>query len=166
MTGVILRRLSLGFALAGGVIVLALIAMSLVSLVGRKLFSAPIPGDIEILQMAIAVAVTAFLPLCEMSDNHIRVDLVAGFLPAPVNRFLLAVGHLLLAAVAALMGWRTFLLMQNSQDYGSTSTMLGVPLWLPQGLMVPSLVLLALCGLYRAAREVWPGRARSQEARL
>lgn len=156
MAGVILRRLSLGFALAGGAIVLVLILMSLVSLVGRKLFSAPIPGDIEVLQMAIAVAVTAFLPLCEITDNHIRVDLIAGFLPAPVNRALLAFGHLLLAAVAALMGWRTFLLMQNSQDYGSTSTMLGVPLWWPQGLMVPSLALLAVCGLYRAAREIGP----------
>lgn len=152
MAGLILRRLSVGFALTGGGIVLLIIAMSLISLVGRKLFSAPIPGDIEILQMAIAVAVTAFLPLCEMTDNHIRVDLLADFLPARVNRVLLTLGHVLLAAVAALMAWRTGLLVLNSYDYGSTSTMLAVPLWLPQGLMVPSLWLLSVCGLYRAGR--------------
>lgn len=152
MVGRILRYLVNALALIGGTIVLALIAMSLVSLVGRKLFSAPVPGDIEMLEMAIAVAVTAFLPLCELNGNHIRVDILAGVLPDRVNRVLLSVGHVLLAAVAALVTWRAVLLVDNSLAYGSTSTMLAVPLWIPQSLMVPSLVMLTLCALYRAGR--------------
>lgn len=147
----VLRRLSIGFALAGGAIVLALIAMSLVSLVGRKLFAAPIPGDIELLQMLIAVAVTAFLPLCEMNDHHIRVDLVAGLFKPAFNRCLLAVSHVALAGIAALLAWRTALMAADSYSYGSTSTMLGVSLWIPQFAMVPGLVLLALNALYRGA---------------
>lgn len=154
MVGRVLRCLAHVLALTGGAIVLALVVMSLVSLVGRKLFSAPVPGDIEMLEMAIAVAVTAFLPLCELNGNHIRVDILAGILPDGVNRVLLSVGHVLLAAVAALVAWRTVLLVDNSLTYGSTSTMLAAPLWIPQSLMVPSLLMLTLCALYRAGRSL------------
>lgn len=158
----ILGRISRWFAFVGGVVILLVVLMSLVSLIGRKLFSAPIPGDIEILEMAIAVSVAAFLPLCEVNDNHIRVDLIAGFLPEAVNRFLLTVCHLLLAVAAALMCWRMALLVVNSYEYGSTSTMLAVPLWIPQGLMVPSLALLVVCALWRA-RQAMAGISRKSE---
>ncbi|CAM5793053.1 TRAP transporter small permease [Castellaniella caeni] len=150
MLGNILRRLSVGFALIGGMAVLAIVAMSIVSLVGRKLFSAPIPGDIELLEMVVAVAVAAFLPLCEIGDNHIRVDLLAGIFPEAVNRFLLTLCHLSLAVVSAFICWRTGLLTLESYHNMETSTMLMVPLWIPQGLMLPSFALLTLCGLYRA----------------
>lgn len=152
MVGRILKYLTKALALSGGMIVLALIAMSLVSLVGRKLFSTPVPGDIEMLEMAIAVAVTAFIPLCELNGNHIRVDFLAGFFPDIVNRILLCIGHGLLAGVGILLTWRTILLVSNSLNYESSSTMLAVPLWIPQAMMVPSLVLLVLCALYRAGR--------------
>jgi TRAP-type C4-dicarboxylate transport system permease small subunit len=153
----LLRRLSVGFAVAGGVIVLTMIAMSLVSLVGRKLFSAPIPGDIELLQMLIAVAVASFLPLCEMTDSHIRVDLIAGILKPAVNGVLLGVSHAALAGMAALLTWRTALMAADSYSYGAISTMLSVPLWIPQYAMVPGLTLLALCALYRCVTSFGSG---------
>ncbi|MDN5842209.1 MAG: TRAP transporter small permease [Alcaligenaceae bacterium] len=152
MIGSILRRLSIGFALVGGTITLALIAMSLVSLIGRKVFSAPIPGDIEILEMAIAVAVAAFLPLCEIRDNNIRVDLLSGVLPDYVNRLLLTMCHLLLALVMGFICWRAGMFAIESYQHTETSTMLMVPLWIPQSLMLPSFGLLTLCALYRAGR--------------
>lgn len=152
MIGNVLRRCSNALALAGGIIVLLIIAMSIISLVGRKLFSAPIPGDLEILEMSMAVAVAAFLPIVEMRDNNIRVDLIAGFLPAMANRVLLVVCHLLLAAVAGFICWRTYLLAAESYQNMETSTMLVVSLWIPQALMLPSFLLLTLAGLYQAAR--------------
>lgn len=150
MTNTLLRRLCNAFALVGGVIMLVLIAMSLVSLVGRKLFSSPILGDLELLEMSVAVAVSLFLPLCEIRDNHIRVDLLDAFLPGIVNRILLTVGHLLLAGVGVFVCWRGTLLAMGSYSYSDTSTMLAVPLWIPQALMIPGFALLAVCALYRA----------------
>ena len=63
-----------GFALTGGLLFLALVGMSLVSIVGRKLFAMPVPGDIEMLQMGTAVASATLLPYCEMNRSHLRVD--------------------------------------------------------------------------------------------
>ena len=60
----VLEKLSIGFALAGGLVFVGLIGMSLVSIVGRKLANAPIQGDIELMQMGAAVGAAAFLPIC------------------------------------------------------------------------------------------------------
>jgi hypothetical protein len=48
--------------------------MSLTSIVGRSLFSKPILGDYELVQMMSAVAVTMALPFCQMIRGHIIVD--------------------------------------------------------------------------------------------
>lgn len=69
-----LDRISTWWALGGGLLFCAIVVMSIVSIVGRKLFSTPIQGDMELLQMGSAIAAAAFLPLCEVYDHHIKVD--------------------------------------------------------------------------------------------
>ena len=77
-----LYLLTKGFAVGGGLLFVALVAMSLISIVGRKLASAPIPGDIEMMQMGTAVAAAAMLAYCEMERHHLRVDFLRpGFPP-------------------------------------------------------------------------------------
>ena len=43
-------------AIAGGLVFVVLVAMSIVSITGRKLFSWTVPGDVELLQMCAAFA--------------------------------------------------------------------------------------------------------------
>ena len=43
-------------AIAGGLVFVGLVLMSIVSIVGRKLFAWPVPGDVEVLQMCAAFA--------------------------------------------------------------------------------------------------------------
>ena len=62
------------WAIAGGMVFVALVIMSIVSIVGRKLFSHPIEGDMELLMMGAAIGSAAFLPVCEFEDHHIKVD--------------------------------------------------------------------------------------------
>ena len=49
--GMCLFDVSRNLAYLGGTIMILLITMSLISIVGRKLFSMPVPGDLEIMQM-------------------------------------------------------------------------------------------------------------------
>ena len=69
-----LDRIATWWALFGGLLFCAIVVMSIISIVGRKLFSAPIQGDMELLQMGSAIGAAAFLPLCEVYDHHIKVD--------------------------------------------------------------------------------------------
>ena len=57
--------------------------------------------------------------------------------------------HLACCAVALLLAWRTGLQMLDSKEYGDMTTLLAIPLWIPLAMIVPSLVLLAICALVR-----------------
>ncbi len=148
----VLKAAAEAFAMAGGLVFVALIAMSIVSIVGRKLFAAPIQGDVELMQMGTAFGAAAFLPYCEIHDQHIKVDAFTGWLPPAARASLDTVAHLVLTTMAALLTWRTALQTLDLIAAGEISTLLSVPIWIPVALLVPSFALLALCGGFRAAR--------------
>jgi TRAP-type C4-dicarboxylate transport system permease small subunit len=147
-----LDRAATLFTMLGGLTFCALIAMSIVSIVGRKLFAAPLQGDVELMQMGAAVGAAAFLPLCELHDHHIKVDALTGWLGVRGRAVLDTVAHLLLSVAAGLITWRTGLAVVDGYSSGEVSTLLAIPMWQPVALLVPSFALLALCGLYRTQR--------------
>lgn len=144
-----LDRVMTWWALAGGMLFCAIVLMSIVSIVGRKLFSAPIQGDMEILQMGAAVASATFLPLCELQDHHIKVDALTTWMSERGRAALDTVAHSLLLVAAVLLTWRTGLYTAEAKENMEVSTLLLVPLWWPILLLVPSFVLLALAALHR-----------------
>lgn len=137
------------WALAGGFVFVALVVMSIVSIVGRKLFSAPIEGDMELLMMGAAVGSAAFLPVCEMHDHHIKVDALTTWMGERGRALLDAVAHALLMLAATVITWRTILYTIECHENMEVSALLLVPVWQPVVLMVPSFVLLAAAALYR-----------------
>jgi TRAP-type C4-dicarboxylate transport system permease small subunit len=145
-----LAGLTKAFAVAGGFGFIMLVLMSLVSIIGRKLASAPIPGDIEIMQLGSAVAAAAMLPFCEMERHHLRVDFFTAKLSATARHRLDAVSHLLLALVAGVIAWRTAVGAASLKEAGEASMMLMWPVWTVVAALVPSFVLLAVAGLYNA----------------
>src|SRR5207344_2862035 len=72
--GRMLLLLSKNVAIAGGLVFVALVAMSLVSIVGRKLVAMPVPGDVELLQMCAAFASSAFFAYCHLVGGDVKVD--------------------------------------------------------------------------------------------
>lgn len=162
-TGVarVLHRAASWLAMAGGFVFCALIVMSIFSIVGRKLFSSPVQGDVELMQMGAAVGAAAFLPLCELHDNHIKVDALTSWMGGPARAALDTVAHLMLTVAAAAITWRTGMAVQDAMSYGEVTTLLSVPVWQPVALLVPSFALLTLCGLYRVACSVKLAMGRS-----
>jgi TRAP-type C4-dicarboxylate transport system permease small subunit len=150
----VLDRIATLFAMLGGLTFFALIVMSIVSIVGRKLFATPVQGDVELMQMGAAVGAAAFLPLCELHDHNIKVDALTGWMSERGRAWLDAVAHLLLTVAAALITWRTWLAVIDGRSSGEVSTLLTIPMWQPVALLVPSFALLVLCGLYRTGRSL------------
>lgn len=137
------------WGLAGGLVFCALVAMSIVSIVGRKLFAMPIEGDVELLQMGAAIGSAAFLPLCELHDHHIKVDALTTWMSERARAALDVLAHGLLLIASMLLVWRTGLYVQEARENMEVSTLLLVPLWMPVAALVPSFVLLALSALHR-----------------
>jgi len=145
-------------AISGGLLFVALIGMSLVSIIGRKLGHGSVAGDIELMQAGTAVAAAAFLPYCTLKGEHIKVDFFTEHLGVSLKRRMDGVAELLFAIVAALLTWRTVLSAVATHESQEVTTLVSLPLWIPIALLAPGLFLMALCAAYRAYTHLNPGK--------
>ncbi len=146
--GRLLLLLAKWFAYPGGLVFIALVLMSVVSIVGRKLFGAPVPGDVELLQLSSAFASATFFAYCHLMHGDVKVDFFTANMTSGRRLILDSIGSLLVGLLGALLAWRTAAGAISLKEAGETSAILELPVWLAQALMVPSFVLLALAGFY------------------
>lgn len=139
--------------LVGGFLMAALVVMTVISVLGRKLFSSPIFGDFELVTMGTAIAVFLFLPYCHLMRGNVVVDLFLSWAPRRVQVFCDALSSLLLAAIAVGLGWRMALGGQDMSKYNDVSYILALPTWPVYAIAAPALVLLSICCLYTAVRD-------------
>ncbi|PJG85086.1 TRAP transporter small permease [Conservatibacter flavescens] len=146
--GIYLFRITQGMAILGGFIFIALIMMSCYSLIDRKLGSGGVIGDIEIMQMGCAVAASLFLPFCTIMSEHLKVDFFTAKLPLSIRNKLDALADFCLFAVSLLLVWRIGLQVQDLKEYEEVSALLSFPMWIPNALIIPSFIMMALCAFY------------------
>jgi len=137
-------------AVIGSLVFVALVAMSIVNIVGRKLAAAPIPGDVEILQMCAAFATASFFGYCHLVGGDVKVDFFTSRARSGVIRALDAFGSVMFGAVGSVLAWRSLAGALAVRSAGETSVILGWPVWVAQMLMVPGFVLMGLAGFYMA----------------
>lgn len=153
-----LRLAAEAFALAGAAVLTAIALMCVWSIVGRWLFASPVQGDFELVQLGTAVCVAAFLPYCQLRRGNIIVDFFTNRASPRARGLMDALGALLLAAVLAVVAWRTGAGALSVKAAGETSMIRGLPVWLSYALMVPSFALGAIVALYTAACALREGR--------
>lgn len=145
-----LLKLSQILAVIGGAIFLFLIVVTVVSIIGRKLFSTPVPGDIEIMQMAAASGCACFFAYCHITFNDLKVELLTVRLGLRMNALLDTFASLGVVVFGYFLTWRTYVAALGSLESGESSTILAWPVaWFQFG-MVPGFFLLTLVGLYTA----------------
>lgn len=108
----------------------------------------PIYGDFELVEAGLALAVFAFLPICQMSKGHARVDFIFNHLPCWLKRGLDGVISILFAGVLVIIAWRLHAGMVNKMDYGETSYLLEFPIWWVYGACLVMAVLAAVVACY------------------
>lgn len=142
-----LAWLSRQFALAGGLIMLALATMTVVSIVGRSTIGVSVEGDYELVELGLAAAVFLFLPECYLNQGHVVVDLFTARCSERTIDFLDGVADFLFFAVATVLVWRLSLAGIESRDYWEQTMILGMPLWWVYAVGTVCMGLLALCAL-------------------
>lgn len=116
-------------ALVGGLLISLAAVMVTVSVVGRWLFNAPVPADYELVEVAVGVAVFAFLGQTQIRNGHIAVDTFTLSLPPRVNDVIDGVWTLVLAAFLAFFTWGLFSGGLDARDNGATLIQLPWPIW-------------------------------------
>ncbi|MET0509052.1 MAG: TRAP transporter small permease [Burkholderiaceae bacterium] len=149
-----LERLARLLAWAGGMMMTAITLMSVYSVVMRNLVGRPIQGDLELVQMGCAISIAAFLPLCQLRNGHIIVDFFTSRATDATRHRLDALGSVLIGLVMALLAWRTLVGAIEAYANLETTMIMGLPLWVGYGLMVPSLAVAAWAAFWLGVRRV------------
>ncbi|RMD47387.1 MAG: TRAP transporter small permease [Alphaproteobacteria bacterium] len=154
----------------GGLVLVAIAVMTVVSVSGRALVPlglGPVPGDFELVEMGTAVAVFSFLPWCQLRRGHVTVDILVDRFPPRLAALFQFLGDLVLLAFAALIAWRLWFgfgeklpyLDQPLRDalgfgykpfFPETTYILGMPVWYGFALALPGALLFVLAALLTA----------------
>ncbi len=138
------RRVTELWALAGGLLLLAVVAVNAASLAGNILFAQPIAGDFEIVEVGVAVAVFAFLPYCQVTGANVTADIfTAGASRAWQSVFAVIAGTIALG-FGCLLLWRMSLGLVDYVRYEEVTTIYQFPIWVAFVPILVSLVLLVL----------------------
>ena len=179
-----MRILARAMALAGGLVLVALVAMTCASILGRWLNGVghghwveplapladalkalgPVRGDFELVEAGVAFAVMAFLPWCQLTRAHASVDILTRALPGRVERLLALLWEVVFAAVIVIITWRLWVGMEAKARYGETTFMLQMPVWWGYAATFAASLVAALVALYAVWTRVrdlraGPGRA-------
>lgn len=116
----------------------AMMAVTLIDVVGRWLFSAPLMGGFEITELLLASIIFLGLPMVTAANAHVDVDLmdsaVPGFLK-PIQDIIICLVNLLSLSVLSWMLWK---LAVRMHEYEDATSILQIPF---SGLVV----LMAIC---------------------
>lgn len=163
----VLERLAAALAIAGGAVLVALTATTVLSISGRALNwvgLGPIPGDYELVEAGTAFAIFAFLPWCQLRRGHVTVDLfLVRFGPRP-NAAIDVVSNILMTGVCALISWRLWLGLLDKKAYGETTFILQFPLWWPYAAAMVGAVFAIIVSAYTVWRSLDETLARPSAA--
>jgi TRAP-type C4-dicarboxylate transport system permease small subunit len=149
-----LQRLCDASATIGGIVLVAIACVTVVSVIGRAFFSHPILGDVELVQLGCAVVVASFLPYTQFRQANIIVDFFTTNMSTKRQSQLDAFGTLLYTLVMALVSWRVALGGVDIREAQETSMLMALPLWIPYMLMVPGLVLCTVIGFVQTLQHL------------
>lgn len=127
--GAVLTRVCEGMALLGGVGLLLVMTLTVVSVIGGAAFNRPLLGDSEIVEIGVAFSIFSFLAWCQIRGANVIVDFFTRPLPARVRDLIDTVCDLLFALVVLLLTWRLAIGGIDTFHRGDVSTFLQIPNW-------------------------------------
>ncbi|KEO50847.1 TRAP transporter small permease [Thioclava pacifica] len=133
-----IERAAQSLALAGGLALLGLIAMTCLSSLGAlglkgaqagwlpEAFGiGPFKAGFEIVELTLPAIIYAMIPLVQLRHGHARVEILRG----RGERWLDLLWQLVAAVLLAVIAWRIGLGMGAKIRSGTTTFLLGLPLW-------------------------------------
>jgi len=146
---------------AGGAVLIGMAGMTVASVIGRSFFESPVLGDVELVQLGLAVCVSAFLPYTQFQRSNIVVDFFTTGATERTQRRMDGFGTLLYAVMMALLAWQVWVGGAAAKENGEVSMLMSMPVWISYAAMVPGLILSALVGLYHTVLHWWPVAGRA-----
>ncbi len=146
--GRFLEKVVVSLAAMGGLVLMAVVAINVASIIGRYFFGSPLLGDFELVEVGCAAAVASFFPLCQFRAGNVIVDFVTQNFSRKSNALLDAISSLVFACVSAFIFWRMIFGAQDMLSYAETTMLLQFPVWIAFVPVVISFGVLAVTCAY------------------
>ena len=140
------KRVIHGWALLGGMLLLAVILMNVVSVIGGVVWK-PFPGDFELTEVGVAVAAFSFLPHCQLTGANVTADIFTARASPRVIALFKVLASIIAFAFSLLLLWSMSQGMVDQREYGYTTAILQFPIWLAFLPILLSLLLLAIAAI-------------------
>ena len=110
-----------------GVMLFAMMFVTLIDVAGRYFFASPLQGATELTALLLVSTIFIGLPAVCQDEDHVTVDLFTDHLPAFIQPLRLLVIRLLSAVVLFVVAWRLFAYGHDLASYGETTVSLRLP---------------------------------------
>ncbi|MCW2309602.1 TRAP transporter small permease [Rhodobium gokarnense] len=110
-----------------GVLLIALMLVTVIDVAGRYLLDSPLQGATEITGLLLAAVIFIGLPAVCLDDQHVTIDLAVEHMPAWVHPARLVLVNLASAAVLAVVAWRLAVYGQAIAGYHEVTVSLRLP---------------------------------------
>lgn len=105
----------------------AMVALTFVDVLGRRLANTPVFGANDITEHLMAIIIFTGLPLLTARRGHLSIDLLDHWLLRPAWRPWHKAVDVLIAAVLALIAWQYFVAVGEAQQIDEVSPALNIP---------------------------------------
>ncbi len=116
-------------ALIGGIVLLLVTVLTVLSVIGRTALNMPLLGDSEIVEVGVAFSIFSFLAYCQMRGSNVIVDFFTKPLPKRWRDGIDAIANLVFAIVVVILTWRLALGGIDTFGHGDFSMFLQIPGW-------------------------------------
>lgn len=106
----------------------AIMALTLVDVLGRKLLSQSVPGSLELTEILMVLVIFAALPLVSLHGEHVAFDSLDAFLPAWLRRLQQVLVDLACAVALGGLAWLMWDKAAQMASYGDTTAQLKLAL--------------------------------------
>lgn len=133
----------------------AMMLLTVADVLLRWLFSYPINGMLELIELGLACTIFLALPAVFLRDEHLVVDVIDHLARPAAVRLLDLLGALISLGVLALMAWQMVPLARVMYEFGDVTSDLSIPkiyYWIPVLLGVIASALAALVFIARWRR--------------
>ena len=114
-------------AIVGGLVLVGLVALTFYDVILRYLFSAPLRGRQDIVEMGMVLTLMLAAPYTWRVSGHISVDLYENIPSRPLEVLRKLIVRLLVAAVFGLIAWRAVEAGEDAALFNEATNMILIP---------------------------------------
>jgi len=122
------------FGSLAAVFLAAMVLLTVADIALRAIFSYPIQGMLELIELGLACTIFLALPAVFLRDEHLVVDVIDHLVRPGVVRLLDLVGALVSLGVLVVMAWQMLPLARTMHEFGDVTSDLSIPkiwYWIP-----------------------------------